>query len=195
MALSYEELSWHFPKVDFAGSRSAKPFPNKMRSLASYYYSNQMSEPHGLPYNSRRRRLLKFAHERETYVFILQAIWHNWKSGKLFRLPRVTVSKMYNTNLHRVPKELLGLLIAPAVIMDKLDQANEAKNIVRIMNTVSIDLPKLSNSYFYWLDSDGGLRRDIKAQNLKFKAGETFTMPICPKKRSNVRKKKKIRLS
>jgi len=191
MALSYEELLFHFPKVDVAAICTPTPFP-KMRSLASYYYSNQLSYPHGLPWNSRRRRLLEFAHERETYIFVLQAVWHNWTSGRrLFMISSSILDKMYKTNLHRVPKELLGLTIAPAVIMAKLQQMNEIEARLP-SNSISSDLPMLRTIYFWWLDRAGAIRDDIERQKFTCNAGESFTMPVCPIESTQVTKKPRL---
>jgi len=111
MALTNTELRYHFPIIDRFDRRHLNTglFP-KMRSLASYYYSNQLSHPHGLHPKHPRRLRLQFAHERETYIFVLQAVWHNWKHGRrLFNIPKKPLDGMFATKLNEVPKELLGL--------------------------------------------------------------------------------------
>jgi len=67
IVFTHEELRHHFPEIDASEMENLHPRPlPKMRSLASYYYSKQMSHPLGLNPKSRRRRLLQFAHDRET---------------------------------------------------------------------------------------------------------------------------------
>jgi len=183
MALSGDELSHHFPVVDsYLGCTVPRPFP-KMHSLASYYYSNQLSWPHGLNSQNPRRARLQFAHERETYIFVLQSVWHHWSTGRrLFMIPQITLMGMYNTLLDRVPKEVLGLPIAPAIIMDKLRLMNEGHPFDRCWaNTISSDLPLLESTYFWWLGHADRIREDIENQDFTFNGGETFPMPLCPK--------------
>jgi len=156
MALTYRELLHHFPRDEYSvGCPTARPFP-KMRSLASYYYSNQLSRPLGLKPLCQRRSRLEFAHERETYIFVLQAVWHNWKHGlRLFKIPKKTLEGMVETKLNEVPKELLGLPIAPAVIMKKLQDLNDQKVKLSLRNTIGTLLPGLRYAHFWRLRRNG----------------------------------------
>jgi len=194
MALEYNELFNHFPTTDgYLSDTVPRPFP-KMRSLASYYYSNQLSDPLGLEPESSRRSRLEFAHQHETYIFVLQAVWHNWTHGRrLFMIPQNVLQGMYNTKLNQVPKELLGLPIAPAMIMENLRQLNAGQPFDRCWaNTISSDLPMFCSTYFWWLGRAHDMPKDVKIRDFRFNGNSTFRMPLFPKELQQGTKKPRI---